>query len=466
MKLCRSASHDPLVTLPSSETLIVEEKKPFEPSAVILTKRAEIRDVVRQALKGKGVKAEDIFPIMDEKECIKKLDLLDYAIVVLDWEFGPDKVQAVLTANRREYRLESHLVFLIAAHDEEAIISVAQEYYVNFVAVGEINTDTIRDQVKGLMKELQSTGPLHKMLLAVDSCRKNGDMVNALEMLEKLHIKQPDNERIGIELAEAYIHDERWKLAEDILRSLLQAEDVAPRVKHLFARCRMKQGDFSTAIASLKGAQLLSPYNVERLLEMGNLFLKLDRVEEAETAFSEILDFAPSSKPAAFGKSASKLLMGDVNEALALIHGVANPREISAIFNTAAILSIRQQRYDAGFALYQKALQLLDKKPKLVARILYNMGIGFVKWGKHGKGLKCFEKASEMDPTFQDASYNIKILKANPSTESGVSLKETTDLSESTLDEHEISMIDIGGFDDSEEEVELDDVLSNISKVG
>ncbi|MES2744817.1 MAG: tetratricopeptide repeat protein [Bdellovibrionota bacterium] len=447
---------------------MVDGKNLVEAMAVILTKRPEIRDVVRQSLKNKGLKSENIFPVMDEKECLKFLTEHDYGLVVLDWEFAPDKVQAVLIANRKEHRLESHLVFLIAAHDEDAIVSVAQEFYVNFVAVGEVTTDTIREQVKGLVKEFQNTGPMRKMLLAVDSCRKNGDQANALEMLEKLYAKQPDNERIGIELAEAYIHEERWKLAEDVLRALMTAEEVAPRVKHLFARCRLKQGDYNTAIASLKGAQILSPYNVERLLEMGNLFLKLDRAEEAESTFDEILEFAPGSKPATFGKSASKLLMGEVNEALAILNGVANPRELSAIFNTAAILAIKQQRFDAGFALYQKALQLLSKKPKLVSRILYNMGIGFVKWGKNDKGLKCFEKAIEQDPTFQDAGHNIKILKAAPQPGSGVSLKETTDLSESASEgnEHEIPLMEISGFDGGEEEVELDDVLSNISKVG
>lgn len=448
---------------------MVDGKDSPQTSAVILTKRPEIRDVVRQALKTKGVRAEDIFPFTDERECQKKISEFEYGILVLDWEFGPDKIQSLLSSNRKEHRLESHLVFLIAAHDEDAIVQVAQEYYVNYVAVGEVTTDTIRDQVKGLMKEFQSTSPLRKMLLAVDSCRKNGDHANALEMLEKLHVKQPENERIGIELAEAYIHDDRWKLAEDILRTLFQAEEVAPRVKHLFARCRLKHGDYNTAIASLKGAQILSPYNVERLLEMGNIFLKLDRADEAEAAFDEILEFSPGSKPATFGKSASKLLMGEVNEALAILNGVANPRELSAIFNTAAILAIKQQRFDAGFALYQKALQLLNKKPKLVARILYNMGIGFVKMGKHDKGLKCFEKAAEQDPTFQDAGYNIKILKAAPASGPvASSLKDTADLPESAADaqEHEIPLMEIGNFEGGEEEVELDDVLSNISKVG
>ncbi len=437
-------------------------------SAIILTKRPEIRDVVRQALKGKGMKADNIFPVMDDKECLKKLGEIEYGLLILDWEFAPDKVQLILNNNRKEHRLESHLVFLIAAHDEDAIVKVAQEYYVNYIAVGEISTDTIRDQIKGLLKEFNSTSPLRKMLLAVDACRKSGDHANALEMLEKLHSKQPDHERIGIELAEAYIHDDRWNLAEDILRTLLQEDEVSPRVKHLFARCRLKAGDQNTAIASLKGAQLLSPYNVERLLEMGNLFLKLDRLDDAEESFSEILEFAPNSKQATFGKSTTKLLMGEVNEALQILNGVANPRELSAIFNTAAILAIKQQRYEAGFALYRKALQLLAKKPKLVSRILYNMGIGFVKQGKNDKGLKCFEKAVEQDPAYQEAAFNVKVLKTAPASgASSPSLKESSDLTEAISDvtDGDIPLMELG-YDHAEEEVELDEVLSNISKVG
>ncbi len=461
--VCRYGAGDSLLSPITSSEAFVDDSS----CAIILTKRAEIRDVVRQSLKATGMKADNIFPVMGEKECLEKLGTIEYGVLVLDWEFSPEKIQMVLKANRKEHRLESHLVFLVAAHDEEAIVKVAQEYYVNYVSIGEVTTDTIRDQIKGLVKDHKSTAPMRKMLLAVDTCRKAGDHANALEMLEKLHARQPDNERVGLELAEAFIHDEHWTMAEDLLRALMQDKEAAPRVKHLYARCRMKQGDYNTAIASLKGAQLLSPYNVERLLEMGNLFLKLDRADEAEAAFSEILSFSPASKPATFGKSASKLLMGDVNEALQILNGVANPRELSAIFNTSAILAIKSQRYEAAFALYQKALQLLAKKPKLVSRILYNMGIGFVKWGKNDKGLKCFEKAVELDPTFPDALFNVKVLKTAPASGPAPALKDTSDLADSGHDsiDGDIPLMDIS-YDQSEEEVELDDVLSNISKVG
>ena len=51
--------------------------------------------------------------------------------------------------------------------------------------------------------------------------------------------------------------------------------------------------DYEGAIASLKGAQLISPANVQRLLEMGGAYLEIDRPDQANAVFEEILSLAP-----------------------------------------------------------------------------------------------------------------------------------------------------------------------------
>ncbi|HYX36541.1 MAG TPA: tetratricopeptide repeat protein [Oligoflexus sp.] len=439
-----------------------------EVNAIILTKRADIRDAVRQAFKAQGIKPAALVSTTDDKEFTEKLEETGYCMVVLDWEYGPDRISQIMTNNRKKSRLESHPVFLIAAHEDDNIVSMAREFFIQYIAVGEVNMDTIRSQIKGLVKDYLNVSPVRKMLLAVESARQSDHIPQAAEMLERLLEKQADNQRVVVELAECYILQNEWGRAETLLKGFINTEDCYARIKHLYARCRLKNGDHAGAIASLKGAQLISPYNVERLIELGNIFLKVDKPEEAEAAFGEVLNFAPGSKEAKIGKSTSKMLMGEVNDALALLNEFASPRELSAVFNTAAILAIRQKRYDAGFELYQKALQILSKKPKLVARILYNMGIGYVKFGKPEKGLKCFEKSAEADPDFADASHNIKILKT--ATQSPQPRSQVVDEQHELLDGLEerftttMPMIDVGTGDD--DEVQLDDVLSDIVKVG
>lgn len=446
---------------------------PAAPSAaIVFTKRNEIREAIRKAFKDQGMKAEDIVNATDERECRDLITEREFSILVLDWEFGPDVVQKLLTANRKESRLESHPVFLVAAKDEAAIIAVAKEFFISHISIGEINTDTIRDQVKAISKEFVNVNPVRKVLLAIDACKKNGDWLNAIEMMEKILETHADNERVIIELAESYIHIENWEKAEAVLRGAMHTEDCGPRVKQLFARCKLKTGDYNAAIASLKGAQLLSPYNCERLLELGQLFLKMDRLDEAQDAFDDILEFAPDSKDATFGKSTTKLLMGDINEGLQLLNGMANARELSAVFNTAAILAIRQKRHDAGLALYQKALQLLAKKPKLVARVLYNMGIAYTKAGQAPKARRCFEKAVESDPDFTDAAHNLKVLK-NPASAAAIASHAPNPATDGPrvgkddfleVDDQGLppGMVELG-LEHGEEEVELEDVLNDVS---
>lgn len=444
--------------------------KPTSASAILLTKRAEIRDVIRQALKAEGLKAESIANATDEKDCQQKIARSEYALLILDWEIGGDKVQAVLTQSRSKSQLEAHPVFLIAAHEDQNIVAMAQEFFISHVTVGEISSEKIQSEIKALVREYLNISPIRKMLLAADAHRRKGESKQALDILEKLLEKQPENQRVALEVAETYIHEGEWDKGAAILSKFIRREDALPRIKHLHARCRLREGDHEGAIAALKDAQLMSPYNVERLLEMGDIFLKLDQPSQAEEAFNKVLDFASGSKEAKLGKSTSKLLQGEINEALQVLQGIASPRELSAVFNTAAILAIRSQDFATGLGLYQKAAQLLSGNAKLSARIYFNMGIGFVKSGKPDKGLKCFQKSVENDPSFAAAQHNIKIL------ESGHSIRPRSEAAPAKADpardfladfdekiSAQLPFSDLGG--EAGEEVELDDLFHDIEKV-
>lgn len=439
-------------------------------SAILLTKRTEIRDAIRQALKAEGLKSESIANTTEEKECLLKISRSDYALLILDWELGAEKIQNVLTQSRRNSQLESHPVFLLAAHEDQNIVAMAREFFISHVAVGEISNEKIQGEIKALVREYLNISPIRKMLLAADAHRRKNENQQALDILEKILEKQPENQRVALEVAEVNIHDGNWAAASQMLGKFVKRDDALPRIKHLFARCRLREGDHSGAIAALKDAQLMSPYNVERLLEMGELFLKTDQPSQAEEAFNKVLDFASGSKEAKLGKSTSKLLQGEINEALQVLQGIASPRELSAVFNTAAILAIRSQDFETGMGLYQKAAQILSGNAKLAARIYFNMGIGFVKSGKTDKGLKCFQKSVENDPSFEAAAHNLKIL------ESGHSIKPRSESAPAKADpardfladfdekiSAQLPLTDLGGG--AGEEVELDDLFQDIEKV-
>ena len=378
--------------------------------AFIYSKRAEVRDVIRQALKSRGMETANIHNVLDEKEILAAVEKTEFSYLIIDWEVGAESVQKVLSANRKSFSLESHPSYLLAAQEDEQILAIAREFHISFCTIGEINADTIRDQIDGLMSQYRRLSPVRQVLLTVEALRRDGQEDKAHDTLVKLQEKSPENPRIAVELAESYFQRGEESQAEELLKPHLSSEPPYARIKHLYARCRLKKNDYNGAIASLKGAQLISPYNTERLLEMGDLFLELDRVDEAIESYNDILNFAPEMKSAKLGKSKGMLLAGEVNEALGILRECASNRELSSVFNTAAIIATKQEKYDVGFGLYKKALQLLAKDKTLSSRILFNMGIGFVKFGEGEKGKTCFSKALELDPEFEKAKFNHQIL--------------------------------------------------------
>ena len=75
--------------------------------------------------------------------------------------------------------------------------------------------------------------------------------------------------------------------------------------------------------------------------------------------FEEILRLAPELKQAKKGQAKSQLLAGEINEGLNLIRSSLNPREIASVFNTAAIIAIRNGKYPEGLVIYKVAAKHL-----------------------------------------------------------------------------------------------------------
>lgn len=379
--------------------------------AVIFSNRADLRNAVRQELKNHEVKPDNIHNVQNAQQCLQKLQSSKAAFLVLDWEIGPDKVLEVLAANRGENRIESHPTFLIAARLDEHITSTATEYNVSQVHCGEISAELIKNFLREMVRDAANLSPIRQILINVENARSLGRLQEATEILEKVFEKSPKNSRIALELAESYMQIDLWDKAQAILEGFKDSDPPLARLRHLLARCYLKKGDHHRAIEALQGAQLVNPYNVERLLELGNLFLDIERPKDAKAAFDDILSFAPESKAGKLAKTTSMLAIGELNEALAILKGAANNREIAAVFNATAILSIRQGKHEAGLDLYRTAAAAIGNNPKILSRLMFNMGIGFVKWGKISDAMKCFEESIRLDPDFKDAAYNVMAMK-------------------------------------------------------
>lgn len=375
--------------------------------ALVFSERKSILNPLKVELKGIGFNADHVGAPKTIKEFTSRCRAVESALLILDWDSGPDKVLEILAANRQDFRSESHPVLLLSAQIDERILAAAAEHNCSNVHAGDVSQSDLKDLLKKLFEETRNLSPVRQLMLSIEQSRANGELALASNLLNQLAVKVPGNKRISCDLADCYLAMGELDRAKQILEIMAKSDPPYARANHLLARCYLKKGQTEKALAAYQDAQAASPFSLERLSEMGHLYLNTNRPEEAKATFNELLALAPDDKQAKAGKGTSMMLLGEVNEALTILRESSTPHEVASVFNTAAILAIRANSHEQGMNLYKTALQALEGKNKLLARIMFNMGIGYVKWDRLDQSHRCFSKACDLDPTFEAAKFNL-----------------------------------------------------------
>jgi len=376
------------------------------PPPIVHTPRVDLRDAVREELKGLGV-GNALVP-SNRDDCIEKLVKNPESVLVLDWELGAEDVNVILSSVKGHFLVETRPVFLVTPDISDGIIAVAAEYGVSQVHAGPISRLTITECLEAIFKEDNETKVVRDTLVQVANARHKGDWSLATPILIELHDKLPEHERVATELAENLIYENAWQQALKVLEPFANQDPPSVRAMHLKGRCLMQAGDYDKAVAILEKAKLINPHNVDRLIDLGNAFLRVDRIDEAMENFDAATSIEPTRKDAQVGKGQCLLMAGEVNEALGLLKAISGPRELASIFNTAAVLSMRNGHHEKGMSLYKSAMAAIGKNDKIQARLYFNMGLGYKRWNKPEKAAACFAKSLELDPSYEKAARHNK----------------------------------------------------------
>ncbi len=371
---------------------------------VLFVSRVNIRPLLKQELKASGI--ETIFSVEDHDACIEQMILNSSAMLLVDSDHDAVILNSVFSAAQGSFNVDTRPILLITQEMTPTIISYATEYNISRVHAGEISRSAIQTHLQVIFDEERDEVGIRNTMIRIADARMRGDWEMSEFLLLDLYGRFPGNSRVACELAENYIQKDEWSQAKAITESITDLGDNNLRVKHMKARCLMHSGAYGDAEEILIECKLINPYNVDRLIDLGNVLLNLAKVKEALESFEMALTIDSDRKEAQDGKIQCKLLSGDVNEALSLMRQVTSPRELASLFNNAAILSIRQGRFNNGIQLYITAIGTIGKKETAASRLFYNLGIAYMKLGSPQQALSCFGKAAAIDNTFYNAMYN------------------------------------------------------------
>lgn len=369
---------------------------------IVATSRKNVITMTQQVMEEMGIRG-GLVQVTGLKDAKEALESYPQSLLFVDWQLGPDVAVGILGAGRDGESLNLRPILLLIPNVTTESAATAMEYAVTKVIAGQLTAPALFEQVEALKKNQDNDAKINQQLRKVADARRAGEMALATQMISSLYELNSNDMRVAVEYASFLIDTEAWSEAELILKPLTNREPPYLRALSAYGRCLLKRGLNDQAEQTLKKAKLINPYDVDRLLELGDVLLMNGKTQEAQENFSEALEMDRSNKDAKMGKATCNLLQDEINSALQLMQEVASPRELASVFNTAGIIATRDKKFQHAIKLYETAVKLVNKSPWLVARLAYNEGLAFNKWEKPEEARKQFERAAKADPEFKKA---------------------------------------------------------------
>lgn len=381
--------------------------------AVIYATRKATTNALRLVLTEEvGVKQVNVAE--DDQTCRQHLTDKPKAALIIDWGLTPTVVVPLLKAAQAD-PLTVRPVLLLANQVTPEIVAIALEYRVARIAMGQVTASSLPGHLQQVLKSIIAESVLSPVLAGPPAAEGEAPVprtpAQVIEALEAAHERYPNNFRITVELAERLIEQEEWVKAEMLLHPLWTLDPPYLRALSAYSRCLMKKNAFSDAEFVLKKGKLINPHEPDRLVELGDVLLHLGNPAEARQNYDEARVLDADHKGASMGQAKCKLLEEDINEALAILQQASSPRELASVFNTAAIISAREKRFEHSLALYKAAGQAVVDDVKTLARLKFNEGVAYVKWGRMKDALASFEEGARLDPKFKKAAHNVAVIK-------------------------------------------------------
>jgi tetratricopeptide (TPR) repeat protein len=198
------------------------------------------------------------------------------------------------------------------------------------------------------------TGDATELIGLGQSSRKKGDHAAALRYFEAA----PENLVAAVEIATTLVDLNRLEEAEARYRAVLKNAPGHVAALTGLAQLAQRRGDMSAAVDWLGQAADSDPSKVALQLQVGRILRSLDRLDEAEARFRQVVERSPGCAGALINLAEIAKRRGDLPAALALYERVASSDagKVAVQFGMADTLR-KLGRFDEADAHYRAVLE-------------------------------------------------------------------------------------------------------------
>jgi CheY-like chemotaxis protein/Flp pilus assembly protein TadD len=348
------------------------------------------RNLVSNHLKAMGDAVVDMLASGDDAWAALKTKRYDF--IILDWKLPGLSGLALFNRirQRRGYRTTPLLV--ISGFLEQTDFRLLQEFPCTGLLEKPFTKGLFESKVESLVREASWYGENTALIDAlVQAAGHDGKKTESL--IKQVLKKSPNPVPLAVLASRRLITAGMAEPAEKILRGVLKLDDGCVVAMNEMGKSLHLLGRHEEALDVLRLANKISPQNVQRLCLLGEVELNVADPENARAYFEKALEIDGDAPKAKSGV----VIADNMAEMLAAPDPMQVPSSFASILNTMGIALVRNGQFARGIEQYQAAMAFIRSKDD-TARVAFNLGLGFLRWGKANEALPWFKKSEQLQP--------------------------------------------------------------------
>ncbi|MEZ4742965.1 MAG: response regulator [Bdellovibrionota bacterium] len=226
------------------------------------------------------------------------------------------------------------------------------------------------------------------------------------------------------------------------------------KILNMVGKSLLELKKYDLALQYLEKASEISPINIDRLLNLTQISMKMENLEIAELHVLKAESLDPKNPEVLEMKCKVHIEADKVDEAQELMYELDSGLKIASFMNTSAVSLIKNGRFEKGIALYHKTIKsipLIWREKKLAVQ--YNLALALAKYGNLKESLEILHKIDQPPQYFTSS----KIISLKKKIETSINTGMALELKTSQCEEIPIhDLIEEESISDNYEEISVE----------
>lgn len=270
-----------MIQLESMSVMIVDDMESMRKSIRGMLKMLHIGGTIRLAENG--------------REGWRLLNNVPIDIAIIDWNMPIMKGIELLEHIRASKEHRDMPVIMITAEAEKEIVAEAAESDIDGYLLKPLTTQSLDERIRSVVQLANDPPKAALYLIKGRELEESGNIPEAIAQVKEALKERPSSTRILRKLAQLYSALGQDDVAQKCLLKAVSVNSFDAVSRYMLGELCLKNNDLAGAIKYYDQAITISPRNISKGVELGEVLLKKGMGTDAFTIFEKVLKYSGKS---------------------------------------------------------------------------------------------------------------------------------------------------------------------------